>query len=84
MRCPVLAVDGALDVYGGSPETLTLLDRYLERGGNNRVTLRLIPSASHAIYEARTGGPSEEPYLRRFATGYPDLVADWILGLPGP
>jgi len=82
VRCPVLAVDGDLDLYGGSPETLTLLDTYLQRGGNRDVTLDLVPSASHAIYEAKTGAPSEEPFLERFAPGYLDRVSDWILSRP--
>jgi hypothetical protein len=34
------------------------------------------------MYEAKTGGPHEEPYLTRFVPGYLDTVSDWILGGP--
>jgi len=81
VKCPVLAICGALDTYSDPIATLTLLDLYLQRGGNRDAGTWLIPGASHAIYAAKEGGPREEPTLNAFAPGYLDGVADWILAV---
>jgi uncharacterized protein len=78
VRCPVLAIVGALDTYSPPTATLARFDSLFTRGGNRDVRLWLVPGASHALFVAKTGGPKEEPYLVRYAPGYLDTLAAWI------
>jgi len=77
VKCPVLVVMGALDTYS-PPESPTMIDRYLQSGGNDRVTVRIVPNADHGIRIATTGGPLEDPPVTRFADGYLALLSGWI------
>jgi len=78
VRCPVLAIVGARDTYSPPRETLARFDSLLTRETRARSRLWLVPNASHAIYEAKTGGLKEEPSLTRFVPGYLDTLAAWI------
>jgi pimeloyl-ACP methyl ester carboxylesterase len=78
VRCPVLAVIGELDAVSPPDETLISLDRMLQRAGNTRVTLMLVPKASHSLYEASTGGPRDPIGFSRFAPGYLHALIAWL------
>lgn len=62
VRCPVLAINGALDHQVPATENLTGLTAALRAGGNSKVQAVVMPSLNHAFQTARTG--REDEYAR--------------------
>jgi len=78
VRCPVFVIIGERDTYSPPEQTLERFRSLLTHADSTQSKSWLVPGASHAIYEAKTGGPKEEPYLSRFVPGYLDTLAAWI------
>jgi pimeloyl-ACP methyl ester carboxylesterase len=79
VRCPVLAVNGALDVQAWADENLPAIEKALRDGGNADVTIRKLPGLNHLFQTAQTGAISE--YARIEETVSPlalETVAGWI------
>lgn len=71
VRCPVLAVFGENDTSIPVNKSVALYKKYLGEAGNEALTIKVFPNASHTI---RVGGV--------FASGYFDLILDWLNNLP--
>jgi uncharacterized protein len=71
IHCPVLAIFGENDTSIPVDKSITLYKQYLGEAGNNALTIKVFPNASHTI---RVGEP--------FASGYFDLMLDWLSDLP--
>lgn len=69
VRCPVLAIFGESDTSVPVEKSVALYRQYLGEAGNQAVTIKVFPNASHTI---RVGG--------EFADGYFDLMVDWLGG----
>lgn len=79
VRCPVLALDGSLDLQVPPSENLAAIGAALKAGGNADVTTTELPGLNHLFQTAKTGSPSE--YGRIEETLAPALLAtvgDWI------
>lgn len=79
VRCPVLALDGSLDLQVPPVENLAAIGAALKAGGNEDVTTTELPGLNHLFQTAHTGSPSE--YGRSEETLAPVLlttVGDWI------
>jgi hypothetical protein len=74
MKQPALLVFGAADASAPAQESIHLIERALQAGGNRDYTILMFPDADHGIQrqDPATG-------QRAFAPGYLDAVADWIL-----
>jgi len=71
VHCPVLAIFGENDTSIPVDKSVTLYKQYLGEAGNNALTIKVFPEASHTIRVGET-----------FAPGYFDLMLDWLSDLP--
>ncbi len=76
VRCPVLAVNGGLDLKSEAAESQRLLRDALASGGNPRFTGRIYPAMEHGTIEWRLPGRLPPPL---FPKGYPELLVGWVL-----
>ena len=85
VRAPVLALFGELDVQCDATRNRTALEQALQRGGNQRATIKVIPKANHLFVEARTGSMSEYLTLPKdaFVPGLLETISDWIQNTVG-
>ncbi len=80
VACPVLAINGALDLQVPPAEDLAAIETALKAGGNKDYTTRLLPKLNHLFQTSVTGSPSE--YLVIEETIAPLALAtmgDWIV-----
>jgi fermentation-respiration switch protein FrsA (DUF1100 family) len=87
VRCPVLALNGTLDLQVSWRENLEAIREALERGGNEDVTARELPRLNHLFQHAETGLVIEYGRIEEtFSEDVLELMATWILervGEPG-
>lgn len=79
VRCPVLALNGRLDLQVPSKENLGRINEALKAGGNDDVTIKELPGLNHLFQHAETGSPAEYSSIEE--TISPDalkIMGDWI------
>ena len=59
VTCPVLAVNGALDLQVPAKENLPRIEKALKDGGNKDVTIVEFPGLNHLFQTCKTGAPTE-------------------------
>lgn len=80
VRCPVLAVNGTLDLQVDPEQNLPEIEKALREGGNPDVTIVRLPGLNHILQTAKTGHPSEYGEIEE--TMSPDalrIIGDWIV-----
>jgi len=80
VKCPVLAINGELDLQVPPKENLTAIEQALKAGGNNQVSTKILPRLNHLFQTAATGSPTE--YIKIEETISPvalKVIGDWIL-----
>ncbi|MCX6243980.1 MAG: alpha/beta fold hydrolase [Bacteroidetes bacterium] len=78
-KCPVLALNGSLDLQVPAKENLKAIEKALIYGGNSQYTIEEIPGLNHLFQHATTGNIDE--YGKIEETMSPEVlekVADWI------
>jgi hypothetical protein len=78
--CPVLAINGSLDLQVPPAQNLPAIRKALEDGGNKHFEADELPGLNHLFQTAKTGAPSE--YVEIEETISPvalDKMASWIL-----
>ncbi|HKG20790.1 MAG TPA: alpha/beta fold hydrolase [Blastocatellia bacterium] len=76
VNVPVLLIYGERDIYVPVAQSITNIDRALNRAGNKDYTIIMLPRASHAFnIEPEAGQPFE---WWRLASGFPELLTAWI------
>ena len=84
VNVPVLALFGELDLQVPPEVNLEPMERALERGGNDDVTIHTFPSANHLFLRAETGSPNEYPTMEKvFVPRFLELMTEWILDRVG-
>ena len=79
-RCPVLALNGSLDMQVLATQNIPPIAAALMEAGNPDVTIRVMPGLNHLFQHAKTGGVTEYEQIEE--TMSPEvlrIVADWIL-----
>jgi len=79
VRCPVLALNGELDLQVDPDQNLPAIERALRDGGNKRITLRKLPGLNHLFQKARTGLITE--YIEIEETFNPEaleIIRNWL------
>jgi uncharacterized protein len=71
IHCPVLAIFGEEDTSIPVEASVTLYKAYLHKAGNQKLTIKVFPKASHTIRVDET-----------FAPGYFELMQNWLSALP--
>ncbi|MFT5751325.1 MAG: fermentation-respiration switch protein FrsA (DUF1100 family) [Flavobacteriales bacterium] len=80
VSCPVLAINGSLDLQVPPKANLTGIETAVKKGGNNDVTIVEIPNLNHLFQTSETGSPAE--YATTEETFSPialKVIGDWIL-----
>lgn len=78
LQVPTLALFGELDNNILAEKNRAAWEAALTAGGNRDYTLRILPKANHAQFEAKVGSNVEGPSLQRFVPGYFSTVHDWL------
>lgn len=84
VKCPVLAVNGELDLQVPPKENLAAIENALQAGGNKKYTIKEFLKLNHLFQTAVTGSPNE--YATIEETISPEVlkfIGDWILDLSG-
>lgn len=79
VRCPVLALNGELDLQVSPDQNLPTIERALRDGGNKRITVRKLPGLNHLFQKARTGLITE--YIEIEETFNPEaleIIRNWL------
>ncbi len=84
VKCPVLALDGSLDLQVPPEQDLSAIKKALELGGNKNFETIEIPGLNHLFQTAKTGAPSEYPKIEEtFSPKALKIMGDWILKITG-
>ncbi|MHB8077718.1 MAG: alpha/beta hydrolase family protein [Candidatus Krumholzibacteriia bacterium] len=80
LRCPVLALNGTLDLQVDPDQNLPEIERALREGGDRDVTVRRLPGLNHLLQRAKTGHPDEYATIEE-TMNEAGLAAirDWLL-----
>ena len=82
VKCPVLAVNGELDLQVTSKENLEGIKNSLAKAGNKNVTIKEFKGLNHLFQKTETGAPSEYAKLEEtFNKDAMRFVSSWILGM---
>jgi pimeloyl-ACP methyl ester carboxylesterase len=79
VHCPLLALNGSLDVQVPAKENLKGIEKALIFGGNSSYSIEEIPGANHLFQQAKTGNIDE--YGKIEETMSPEVlekIANWI------
>jgi len=80
VHCPLLALNGSLDVQVPAKENLEAIEKALIFGGNSGYSIEEIPGANHLFQQAKTGNIDE--YGKIEQTMSPEVlekIASWIM-----
>lgn len=79
VKCPVLALNGEKDLQVPPKEDIEAIKMALEKGGNQKVTTKILPNLNHLFQESTTGSPSEyEKNEQTFSPVALTEISDWI------
>lgn len=79
VKCPVLALNGELDLQVPADANLAAITAALERGGNKRIELNKIPGLNHLFQTAKTGSVSEYSQIEEtFSPKALQLITEWL------
>jgi pimeloyl-ACP methyl ester carboxylesterase len=82
VKCPVLALNGALDQQVIAKENLPEIKSALQKAGNSQCTCETIPGVNHLFQECKTGMPDE--YAKIEETISPkvlQIISNWLKAL---
>jgi pimeloyl-ACP methyl ester carboxylesterase len=79
VRCPVLVMNGDLDLQVLADQNVPAITAALRKGGNQRITVRRFPNLNHLFQTATTGLPDEYPQIdETIAPLVLETVANWL------
>ncbi len=85
VRCPVLALNGTLDLQVPADQNLPEIQRALLAGGNQDVTVHALGGLNHLFQSAETGSPAEYALIEEtIAPAVLEIIGAWILERFGP
>ena len=82
VKCPVLALNGTLDLQVPCETNLLAIEKYLKKGGNKNIKTVRFDGLNHLFQHTQTGLPSEYGEIEEtFSTEVMDVMVEWIKGL---
>lgn len=79
VQCPVLAINGALDLQVPADDNLLAIQEAITKGGNNKLTTKKFENQNHLFQTAKTGAPSEYSQIEEtFSEITMQYIAEWI------
>lgn len=80
VSCPVLAINGSLDLQVPSKKNLENIESAVKKGGNIDVTTIEFPNLNHLFQSTTTGNPAEYGQLEEtFSPDALKVLSDWII-----
>jgi pimeloyl-ACP methyl ester carboxylesterase len=80
VRCPVLAVNGELDLQVVSGANLPAIEKAVKAGGNDKVAVKEFPKLNHLFQKTKTGLPNEYGQIEEtFDVEALEYLAEWVL-----
>jgi hypothetical protein len=80
VKCPVLAVNGELDLQVPAKENLEAIEKAVRAGGNSDVTVKAFAGLNHLFQTAQTGLPTEYGTIEEtFSPAVMTMIGEWIL-----
>jgi hypothetical protein len=80
VQCPVLALNGSLDLQVPPKQNLPAIRRALEEGGNKHYEVDELPELNHLFQTAKSGTPSEYAEIEETISPVVlDKIAIWVL-----
>lgn len=80
LHCPVLAMNGELDLQVSPSQNLPMIAKALEAGGNRDYEIVKLPLLNHLFQTAHTGAPNEYASITEtFSPAALDVMTNWIL-----
>lgn len=84
VECPVLALNGSLDLQVPAEVNLEAIEAALREGGNDAVTTRELPGLNHLFQTATTGHVAEYGQITEtFAPAALEVISDWVRQVTG-
>jgi uncharacterized protein len=78
VKCPVLAINGELDLQVPA-NNIKLIEDALKEGGNKDVTVAVLPKLNHLFQTSKTGSPTEYGEIEEtFSPIALEMMAKWI------
>lgn len=79
VKCPVLAVNGSMDLQVDPQLNLPAIEAALQAGGNSDVTIRELPGLNHLFQSCQSGAVSEYGQIEEtLAPELLETVTSWI------
>ncbi len=78
LRTPTLGLWGELDNNVLADKNSAAWEAALAAAGNKNYTLKILPKANHALWEAKVGSNAETKSLQRFVPSYFTTVQEWL------
>lgn len=79
VKCPVLVLNGDLDLQVVADVNVPAIQAAFRRGGNQQVTVRRFPGLNHLFQSAKTGLPEEYQEIEEtMAPVVLDSIASWL------
>jgi hypothetical protein len=80
VKCPVLAINGSLDLQVPPAQNLPAIRKALQDSGNKHFEIDELPGLNHLFQTAKTGAPSEYGQIEETISPVAlDKMAGWIL-----
>jgi pimeloyl-ACP methyl ester carboxylesterase len=78
LQTATLAIWGELDNNVLAQKNKAAWEAALKAGGNRDYTLKILPKANHALWEAKIGNNAETKSLQGFVPAYFTTIQDWL------
>lgn len=79
VRCPVLAINGEIDLQVPPKENLSKIAEALQKGGNKEVTTLELTGLNHLFQECETGAPAEYAQIEQTMSPKAlDAITGWL------
>jgi fermentation-respiration switch protein FrsA (DUF1100 family) len=80
VTCPVLAINGELDLQVPPKQNLASIEEALIKGGNKNYTIKELPGLNHLFQTATTGLMNEYAQIEEtFSPAAMEIISQWIL-----
>lgn len=80
VKCPVLALNGSLDLQVSPTQNLQPIEQALQKAHNKDVTIRELPGLNHLFQRAKTGSPAEYATIEEtIDPAVLQLITDWLM-----
>jgi alpha/beta superfamily hydrolase len=82
VKCPVLALNGSLDLQVAADVNLPAIEKNLKSSGNNSVKTMKMEGLNHLFQHCKSGLPAEYGKIdETFSPEVLKIIADWIVSL---